>query len=57
VTYLIVGMDQQTLAPWRQNVRASDVTSAMRFARARARSLGVELVVAAVIGPGSSVIS
>ena len=51
VIYLIVGLDHQTLTPWHQNVRARDVATAMRIARSRARSSGIDLVVAAVIGP------
>jgi len=57
MTYLIVGLDQSTLAPWHQNVLARDVTSATRLARARAAAQGVRLVVAAVIGPNSSVLA
>jgi hypothetical protein len=53
VTYLIVGLDRTTLAPWHQNIQARDVTTAARLARAQAR--GINLVVAAVIGPNSSV--
>jgi hypothetical protein len=54
VTYLIVGLDRTTLDPWHQNIQARDVMSATRLARARAR--GINLVVAAVIGPNSSVL-
>ena len=57
MTYLIVGVDRQTLAPWHRNVRAEDATAAARVARDRARVGGVDLVVAAVIGPGPSVVS
>jgi hypothetical protein len=57
VIYLIVGLDRQTLAPWHENVRADDATTAARVALDRARSRGVELVVAAVIGPNSSIVS
>jgi len=56
VTYLIVGLDRSTLARWHENVLAKDVTSATRKARARAAALGINLVVAAVIGPNSSVV-
>jgi hypothetical protein len=56
VTYLIVGLDRTTLDPWRQNIQARDVMSATRLARARARARGINLVVAAVIGPNSSVL-
>jgi hypothetical protein len=57
VTYLIVGLDRQTLAPWHQNVQAADATSATRVAFDRAQSRGIDLVVAAVIGPNSSIVS
>jgi len=56
VTYLIVGIDRHTLAPWHENIRAGDVSTAKRIARARAETLGIQLVVAAVIGPGSSIV-
>jgi hypothetical protein len=57
VTYLIVGLDRQTLAPWHRNVQAGDAPTAARVALDRARSRGIDLVVAAVIGPSSSVAS
>ena len=57
MTYLIVGLDHSTLAPWHQNIRADDVATAKRAALARAEAMGVRLVVAAVIGPNSSVLS
>jgi hypothetical protein len=57
VIYLVVGLDQNTLAPWHRNVRAVDVTTAKRIASARAAAHGISLVVAAVIGPYSSVVS
>jgi hypothetical protein len=53
VTYLIVGLDRHTLAPWHGNVLASDVRAATRIARARADATGIRLIVAAVIGPNS----
>jgi hypothetical protein len=56
VTYLIVGLDRTTLDPWHQNIQARDVMTAMRLAHARAKTLGINLVVAAVIGPNSSVL-
>jgi len=56
MVYLIVGLDRDTLAPWHQHVAARSVTSANRVARARARSHGIDLVIAAVVGPGSDVI-
>ena len=57
MTYLIVGHDRATLAPWHRHVLARDVGTATRIATAHAASEGVGLVVAAVIGPGSSVLS
>jgi hypothetical protein len=57
VTYLIVGLDRNTLAPWHQNVMAGDIGTATRIAQARAAVQGTKLVVAAVIGPNSSVLS
>jgi hypothetical protein len=56
MTYLIVGLDRQTLAPWHQNVHADDATTAAGVAVRRARGGGVDLVVAAVIGPNLSVV-
>ena len=55
MTFLIVGLDRRTLAPWHRNVRDRDAASAARTARTRALADGVDLVVAAVLGPGSSV--
>jgi len=57
VTYLIVGLDRQTLAPWHQNIQADDAATATRVALDRAQARGMDLVVAAVIGPNSSVVS
>ena len=54
--YLVVGLDRRTLAPWHRNSRQDTVASATRAALARAGADGVDLVVAAVIGPGSSVL-
>jgi hypothetical protein len=58
MVYLIVGADRRTLAPWHQNIGGRDIPSARRHAhaRARARAAGVDLVVAAVIGPSSNVL-
>jgi hypothetical protein len=55
VTYLVVGVDQSTFAPWHQNVRAVDVLTARQVACARARAHGIALVVAAVVGPNCTV--
>ena len=57
MTYLIVGLDRKTHARWHQNVSASDIGTAEWIAQARARAHGIELVVAAVIGPNSAVMS
>ena len=57
MTYLIVGLDLTTLARWHGNVLAGDIDSATRIARTRAAAQGIELVVAAVIGPNSAVLS
>jgi hypothetical protein len=57
VTYLVVGIDQSTFAPWHHNIRADDVTTAKRIAFARADARGIHLVVAAVIGPNSTVLT
>jgi hypothetical protein len=57
VTYLIVGLDRTTLVRWHQNVLAGDLGTATRIAQARAAAQGVDLVVAAVIGPNSCVLS
>jgi hypothetical protein len=56
VTYLIVGLDRQSLTPWHQNIQARDPTIATRVALDRAQSRGVDLVVAAVIGPHSRIV-
>jgi hypothetical protein len=55
VTYLVVGLDRSTLTPWHENIRAEDVAAAMRIARSRAGAAGVDLVVAAVLGPDAQV--
>jgi len=47
--YLIVGVDQYSLAPWHESVEAGDIATARRTACAHADSHGVNLVVAAVI--------
>jgi hypothetical protein len=57
VIYLIVGVDRRTFAQWHDNVAASDVPSAKRTARQRAAEQRIDLVVAAVIGPYSSVLA
>lgn len=56
MTYLIAGLDRSTLDPWHVNVHVNDVATATRLALTRAAACGVTLVVAGVIGPGSTVI-
>ena len=53
--YLIVGLDRHTLTPWYENIRAGDAATARRIAGSRAGAAGIELVVAAVIGPDARV--
>ena len=57
MTYLVVGLDRRTLAPWHSNVLDRDATHATQAALARAGAEGVDLIVAAVIGANSSVLS
>jgi hypothetical protein len=57
MTYLVVGLDQSTFAPWHENIRAADVSAAREIAFARARTRGIQLVVAAVIGPNCTVMA
>lgn len=57
MTYLVVGLDLKTHARWHANVSAQDVRTAEWTARTRAKARGIDLVVAAVIGPGSIVVS
>lgn len=56
MTYLIVGLDLKTHARWHENVSADDARTATRIARARAAAQGIDLVVAALIGPNSAVV-
>ena len=56
MTYLVVGLDQSTFAPWHQNIGADDVGAARQIAFARAQARGIQLVIAAVIGPGLTVL-
>lgn len=49
--YLVAGLDHSTLDRWHDHVAAKDATGAARTAMSRAAQQGVELVVAAVIGP------
>ncbi|HUA05379.1 MAG TPA: hypothetical protein VMB27_15850 [Solirubrobacteraceae bacterium] len=57
MTYLIVGLDRRTYARWHENISAEDMAAAKRIARARATAKGIDLVVAAVIGPNSAVMT
>ena len=57
MTYLIVGLDRRTNAGWHGNVLAEDPRTARRIARSRAAADGIRLVVAAVIGPNSTVVA
>jgi hypothetical protein len=52
MTYLVVGLDRSTLAPWHANVCARDVTAAKRIAHARAGASGLNLIVASTQGAG-----
>jgi hypothetical protein len=56
MVYLVVGIDHVSLAPWHTNISASTVGRAVRSAVERASAAGVDLVVAAVVGPGSTVV-
>ena len=49
--YLVAGLDHSTFSRWHDHVAATDPTGAARAAMSRAARQGVELVVAAVIGP------
>ena len=55
--YLVVGIDHATLAPWHENISARTVARAARDAVQRAAAAGIDLVVAAVIGPNSTVLA
>ena len=57
MVYLVVGIDHASLAPWHANISARSVGRAVRSAVERASAAGVDLVVAAVIGPGSTVVA
>jgi hypothetical protein len=57
MTYLVVGLDQSTFASWHENVGAVDVATAKQVAFARAQVRGIQLVIAAVIGPNSTVLA
>jgi hypothetical protein len=57
VTYLIVGLDRKTHARWHENVSAENIAAAELRAGQRAAAQGIDLVIAAVIGPNSAVLS
>ena len=57
MTYLIVGLDRRTHARWHENVCAEDIATAELIARSRAAARGIDLVIAAVVGPGSAVLT
>ena len=56
MVYLIVGVDRRTFARWHTNVMARDAATAAQIASARARADGIALVVAAAVGPYSTVV-
>ena len=53
--YLVAGLDRSTLGRWHDHVMAGDASVAAQIARGRAAGQGIDLVVAAVIGPGSNI--
>jgi hypothetical protein len=57
VIYLVVGIDRRSMAPWHENISAADVARATRRAVERAAAAGMDLVVAAVVGPNSTVLA
>jgi hypothetical protein len=57
MVYLVVGIDHASLAPWHENISARTVARAARSAVQRAAAAGVDLVVAAVIGPNATVLA
>ena len=57
MTYLVVGVDHATLAPWYENISARTVAHAAAEAVHRAAAGGIDLIVAAVVGPNSTVLA
>ena len=55
--YLVVGLDRATLTPWHENIHAVDATAAAHIGLGRAAVRGISPVLAAVIGPHSTVVS
>ena len=53
--YLVAGLDRRTLGRWHDHVMARDAPGAARIACGRAAGQGIDLVVAAVVGPCSSI--
>ena len=53
--YLVAGLDRTTLGRWHEHVMARDASLAAQIACGRAAGQGVDLVVAAVVGPCSNV--
>ena len=53
--YLVAGLDRRTLGRWHDHVMAGDAPGAARIARGRAAGQGIDLVVAAVVGPCSNI--
>lgn len=56
MVYLIVGLDHTTLTSWHDHVMAADADAATGIARRRAAAQGIDLVIAAVVGPYSDVV-
>ena len=54
MTSLVVGVDRRTLTHWHTNVLARDAGDAASRARAMAAADGVDLVIAAIVGPDST---
>lgn len=57
MTYLVVGVDHATLASWHGNISARTVAHAAAEAVHRAAAGGIDLIVAAVVGPNSTVLA
>lgn len=55
--YLVVGLDRATFAPWHENIHAVDASTAAHIALSRAATRGIRPVLAAVVGPHSTVVS
>jgi hypothetical protein len=57
MTYLVVGVDRATLASWHENISARTVAHAAAEAVQRAAARRIDLIVAAVVGPNSTVLA